>query len=216
MNASSSMDLATRLVATLPHGVHGLFNPWRDRCPEDLPSNGPQRKLERLAAHLDCSPRYILCGEAPGYQGCRHSGVAFTSERLILEGSIPRLNHEHERLTRRDLPYSEQSATIVWRALYLAGIAEETVLWNALQLHPYRAQDIRSNRTPTPTEIALGEPAMRVLLEAFPNARVVAVGRKAEGLLEDMGVPVFAAVRHPANGGATQFANGIAQLNNRR
>lgn len=212
MTASTSVELATRLVATLPHGRQGLFNPRRDRCPEDLPSNGPERKLQRLAAHLHCNPRYILCGEAPGYQGCRHSGVAFTSERLILEGSIPRLTHEHERLTRRDLPYSEPSATIVWRSLYLAGIAEETVMWNALQMHPYRAQDIRSNRTPTPAEIELGEPAMRLLLEAFPSARVVAVGRKAEGLLAGMGVPVFAAVRHPANGGATEFAKGIAAL----
>lgn len=212
MSTSPSQDLASHLIATLPHGLQGLFNPWRDRCPEDLPSNGPQRKLERLAAHLDCNPRYILCGEAPGYQGCRHSGVAFTSERLVLEGSIPRLPPEHERLTRRDLPYSEQSATIVWRALYLAGIAEETVLWNALQMHPYRAHDIRSNRTPTRAEIAMGEPAMRLLLEAFPRARVVAVGRNAEGLLARMGVPVFEAVRHPANGGATEFAAGIAKL----
>jgi len=69
-----------------------------------------------------------------------------------------------------------------------------------------------SNRTPTPAEIALGAPAMRLLAAAFPEARMVAVGKKAEGLLTEMGVKLAGAVRHPANGGATAFAAGLAEL----
>jgi len=208
----ANAKLAMRLVETLPRGIEGLFNPWVDRCPEDMESNGPAGKLQRLAAHLDCQPAFIVCGEAAGYQGCRHSGMAFTSERLLLEGVIPRISPPPERLTSRNLPFSEPSATIVWKTLYRLGIAKHTILWNALQMHPYKDGNIRSNRTPTPAEIALGAPAMRILIEAFPEAKIVAVGRKAEGLLQEMGIHVAGAVRHPANGGATKFANGMHQM----
>ena len=205
-------SLAHSLVETLPFDVPGLFNPWRDHCPDDEHHNGPEAKLERLALHLDCVPQFILCGEAPGHLGCRHSGIAFTSERLLLEGSIPRVSTSHRRLTSRKLPFSEPSATIVWKSLYLLGIAEHTILWNALQLHPHKLGNRQSNRTPSDSEIALGEPALRVLVEAFPAAKIVAIGKKAEGLLRNMGVVPVAAVRHPANGGATKFADGMRAL----
>ncbi len=208
----TNLSLANRLVETLPSGLSGLFNPWRDGCPHDADGNGPVEKLARLALHLDCDPEFILVGEAPGYAGCRYSGIAFTSERLLGEGAIPRIPALSRRLSNRRLPFSEPSATIVWKTLYRLGIAERTILWNALQMHPYRADKLWSNRTPTPAEISLGEPALRILLDAFPAAKIVAVGKKAEGLLLEMGIPVTGSVRHPANGGATEFANGLEGL----
>jgi len=81
-----------------------------------------------------------------------------------------------------------------------------------MQLHPYRAGNLWSNRTPTPDEIKLGEPALRILIETFPAARIVAVGKKSEGLLRDMGIPIAGSVRHPANGGATKFAAGLKDM----
>lgn len=208
----SNHALAEKLVAAIPSNLPGLFNPWVDTCPLDLPGNGPAEKLQRLAAHLDCSPRLILCGEAPGYQGCRHSGVAFTSERLLLEGAIPRIPAPAQRLTSRRLPYSEPSATIVWKTLKQLGLEHQTVLWNALQMHPHRPDDIESNRTPSNAELMQGAAAMWQLILAFPNAKVVAIGRKAELLLGDMGVATAGQVRHPANGGATAFAQGLQAL----
>jgi uracil-DNA glycosylase len=203
------LKLAAHLVDAIPAGLPGLYHPWRDRCPQDARGNGPQARLARLAAHLDCDARWILVGEAPGYQGCRYSGIAFTSERLLLEGAIPRLPAATGRLSRRERPFSEPSATIVWKALDRAGIADCTVMWNALQLHPHNPGQPWSNRTPSAAELARGEPAMRRLTEAFPGARVIAVGRKAERLLSSTGVTIHAAIRHPANGGATAFAAGL-------
>jgi hypothetical protein len=194
-------DLAERLINTLPYGLEGLFNPWRDHCPYEAPEDGPEARLIRLAHHLNCSPEFTLVGEAPGFAGCRYSGIAFTSERLLGEGAIPRIPALNGRLSTRHIPFSEPSATIVWKTLYRLGIAERTILWNAVQLHPYKPTNILSNRTPTPEEIALGAPALQILQETFPSARIVAVGKKAEGLLRSMGVQVTATVRHPANGG---------------
>ncbi len=208
----AKLSLAKRLVKTLPSGVTGLFNPWQDRCPHDAAGNGPVEKLNRLALHLDCNPEFILAGEAPGYQGCRYSGIAFTSERLLGEGAIPRIPALTGRLSTRRLPFSEPSATIVWNTLHRLGIEERTILWNAMQLHPHRSDNLWSNRTPTPSEISLGEPALRILIEAFPDAKIIAVGKKAEWLLHEMGIPTVGSVRHPANGGATQFSAGLKDL----
>ena len=88
----SNNKLAKLLTDTLPSERPTLFNPWRDHCSQDEPWNGPDAKLARLEAHLACDPEFILCGEAAGYQGCRYSGIAFTSERLLWEGKIPRLS----------------------------------------------------------------------------------------------------------------------------
>jgi uracil-DNA glycosylase len=208
----SSAALATSLIESLPFGVPGLFNPWRDHCPHDCEGNGPEAKLERLASHLECDPEFILVGEAPGYQGCRYSGIAFTSERLLMEGAIPRIPALSQRLSTRRLPFSEPSATIVWKTLKALGVEERTILWNALQLHPHRSDNLWSNRTPTPAELVLGAPALHALIAAFPAAKVAAVGKKAEQLMMVMGVTPTACVRHPANGGATAFAAGMDAL----
>jgi hypothetical protein len=206
------LSLAHSLTETLPSGVDGLFNPWRDCCPRDAAGNGPAEKLNRLALHLNCNPEFILAGEAPGYQGCRYSGIAFTSERLLGEGAVPRIPALTGRLSTRRLPFSEPSATIVWKTLYRLGIEERTILWNAMQLHPHRPDNLWSNRTPTLAEISLGEPALRILIETFPFAKIIAVGKKSEGLLREMDIPIAGSVRHPANGGATKFAAGLKGL----
>jgi uroporphyrinogen-III synthase len=58
----------------------------------------------------------------------------------------------------------------------------------------------------------LGEPALRILIEAFPAAKIITVGKKSEGLLREMGIPTAGSVRHPANGGATAFSAGLKDL----
>lgn len=206
-----SLELVSALVELLPKGGPSIFNPYRDTCGHDLSHNTPEAKRARLASHLDCDARYILVGEAPGYQGCRYSGIAFTSERLLIEGSVPRVPREPGRLTGRKLPFSEPSATIVWKALYRLGIAEKTVMWNALQLHPVGGRGVWSNRTPSPAELASGMPALHHLRAAFPSAEVIAVGRKSQESLQALGLNVRH-VRHPANGGATEFAEGLAAI----
>jgi uracil-DNA glycosylase len=206
--------LAKLLSDKLPSGHSTLFNPYSDRSDEDEPCNGPDAKLARLAAHLDCVPKFILCGEAAGYQGCRYSGIAFTSEYLLREGKIPRIPAMSHRLTTRRLPYREPSATIVWKALYELGIKDRTILWNALPVHPHKPGNKQSNRTPKSHEIKIGEPALQRLVAEFPKAKVIAVGRKAERSLRSLGIVPAATVRHPANGGAKIFTQQLQQFVN--
>jgi uracil-DNA glycosylase len=209
-------DLAKALVDTLPIGTDRFYNPWTDRSVHDAELNGPEARLIRLAQHLACEAKLILVGEAPGYQGCRYSGVAFTSEKLLMKGQIPRVDTAGARLTDCRLPFSEPSATIVWKKLHELRLAETTLLWNAVQLHPFKPGVPLSNRTPTRSELALGRGAINLLKEAFPDARWVAIGLKAEAQLAAAGIKDVSKVRHPANGGATEFAKGLADITKSR
>ncbi|MGP0171133.1 uracil-DNA glycosylase [Pseudomonas sp. NCHU5208] len=207
-----NLDLARALVATLPVGLPNLFNPWREACSDDTEFNTPEIRIARLAEHLDCRPRMILCGEAPGHLGCRSSGVAFTCEEQLLAGAIPRVSRPDGRLSTAPKPLREQSARVVWSALYKHGLENEVVLWNALQAHPHAPGAPFTNRTPTGAEFNHGKPAIGLLREAFPDAVFVAIGRKAEALLAEAGLKDVSAVRHPARGGEKLFNSGLAEL----
>jgi hypothetical protein len=211
MSAPSGRALAAALVATLPPAQDGLFNPWARECPDDASLNTPAARLARLGEHLAIDAALIVCGEAGGHLGMRSSGLAFTSERLLMQGAVPRVSQALGRLSLRPRPLTEPSATLVWRALYLHGLAERTITWNALPLHPHQPGRAFSNRTPTDAELALGSPAIELLRAAQPGARWVAVGRKAEQQLACVGIEAIA-VRHPANGGAREFAAGMARV----
>jgi uracil-DNA glycosylase len=136
------------------------------------------------------------------------SDIPFTSERLMMERTIPRIELNAPRLSTRTRPWSEPSATIVWGTLHALGIAEQTILWNAYPWHPYKRGNLHSNRTPTPAERETGRPVLLALLKAFPNVQLFALGRQAEHTLIALGIEAIP-LRHPAMGGATKFRAGL-------
>jgi uracil-DNA glycosylase len=181
-----------------------VFNPWRDADPMDMPYNNQSARRIRLSRHFNVGPKLLLIGEAPGYQGCHFSGIPFTNEKLILDGAIPRV-HVTGRLTTRQRPWCEPSATIVWRTLHDLDIADKVVLWNAFAWHPYKPGNPMSNRAPTRAELEQGRPVLMLVLEYFHGVPIVPVGRVAEKTLKVMGIKTLPAVRHPSMGGATEF-----------
>lgn len=210
--SGAAVDAFVRDIGSTP--VYDAFNPWADSDSTDVFEPGWEGRQVRLFAHLACYPRLVLVGEAPGYQGCRYSGVPFTSERLILEGQVPRVNIDetlYERITTRDKPWSEPSATIVWKALHAYGLAESTVMWNAFPFHPHRPGVIHSNATPTVEQLLAGREWLVKFL-ALPNlagATVLPVGKKAAAMLEGIAPKPPVVLRHPANGGARLFSEGL-------
>lgn len=165
----------------------------------DRPGGSATRRAN-LEDHLRAriSPRLLLVGEAPSYQGARFSGVAFTSER-------DHLAREHWTSTRPD-GWKEPSATIVHRTLRELGLEETTILWNAVPTHPAKDGPL-TNRPPTEREIQAGREWLDRLVALVAPRLVVAVGQSAAKALP--GVPV---IRHPAHGGASLFRRGLIGL----
>lgn len=207
-----------------------VFNPWRDvDLVHDIGKESPETRAENLARYLSeriGTAKLVLCAEALGYQGGHFSGIAMTSERILLghlaKKGIDTIDvlYGHCRRTSQvtkktpALGANEPTATIVWGALKKAGIdTREVVLWNAFAPHPMEADGAwLTNRKPTAQELVAGRPLLERFLGLFPGARTVAVGRVSEDILREVGVDVAAQVRHPANGGATAFREGVAQL----
>ena len=182
-----------------------VFNPWRDHdAGTDAHQDAAAARLQRLHAHLNTTARYLLLGEAPGYQGCHVTGMAFTSERLLLAGSIPRIDIAGQRLSTRHIPWSEPSATTVWAALHELHIAEQTILWNAFPWHPHKPGNLQTNRTPTPGERRSGQPVLQSLLQHLGSVQVLAVGQQAAASLRELGLEAKT-LRHPSMGGAALF-----------
>lgn len=188
-----------------------VFNPWRDIDDMDSVNFPYISRIQRLVQHLSVDAKYLLIGEAPGYQGCHFSGVPFTNEKLLIDGIIPRVRCDH-RFTNRELPWSEPSATVIWRTLNSLSIAESTVLWNAFAFHPHCAGKVYSNRAPTKEELLGNKHILRTVVEMFPGATMVAVGNVAKRALFDLGYSNFEHVRHPSMGGATKFRDGMESL----
>ena len=190
----------------------GLFNPWGESCVDEggdiRASAGWRERQRRLLAHIDCrEPRVVLIGEAAGYQGCRYSGVGFTSEWLILERRVPRVEADG-RITKRRSPWREPSATIVWAKLHDMGIAENAVIFNAVPWHPMGEGGAHSNRKPTAEERQAGRPFVEEFIAFYPGVLVVAVGETASKSLTDIGIK-HTKVRHPSHGGAKAFRKGL-------
>lgn len=204
-----SADIVSELAGV---SISGVFNPWRDADECDVErAHAPEKRRERLRQHFEVDAKYILVGEAPGYQGCRVSGIPFTSEALLIEGAIPRVE-KCGRLTNRERPWSEPAARVMWQALYRSGVANETVLWNAFPFHPYQAGKPYSNRRPTVAEVKAHSWVLHALIEKFVDAKVIAVGRVAESVMNIIGVKPFMCVRHPSYGGAPEFRSALLAL----
>jgi hypothetical protein len=193
-----------------------VFNPWSDMDPIDIERElAPMIRRNRLLDHFACKPKFLLIGEAPGYQGCHFSGVPFTSEHLLLGGDgglrIPRIVNTL-RITSRAYPMREPSATIVWRQLRELGIENETVLWNAFAWHPHTPGELMSNRAPNQFELRDGAHVLNSVIKHFSGATLVAVGKTAEWTLKLLGFTPAAKVRHPSRGGANLFREQMKTL----
>jgi len=223
---SASITTLLRLLKNSPHGP--VFNPWWQVDDDnDIGPQAPRIRRAQLRAYLSeriGTARVALVGEAIGYRGGHFSGIAMTSERMLLgdkarDGIEPRLILSSRTPQQTSDPqkyprgFAEPTASIVWGTLLELGLrAERFVLWNAFAWHSHAARaGMLSNRTPTPAEMAAALPVLRAFLVLFPCERVVALGRLAAAALASLHVPLEC-VRHPASGGAALFRKQISAI----
>ena len=195
-----------------------LFNPSHESHPDHDAGGAAATRRANLRAALDAvaaaapggRPDVLVVAEAPGPWGCRFSGVPFTNERQLLDPAFPVDGRpSSSQFGATGEPITEYSGSIYWGAMLPHWGRFWT--WNAVPLHPHKAGEPLTIRTPGAREVRRWHGLLAETVAVLRPARVVAVGRKAEGALAAVGAePVY--IRHPSQGGATLFREGIAAL----
>jgi hypothetical protein len=227
--SAESVEKLLELLKESPSG--SVFNPWwQVDKGNDIGPCAPRIRRAQLRAYFEDrlgSVERVLIGEALGYRGGHFTGIAMTSERILLgqkkEAGIepgrffsdlaPRRTSRADKFPNG---LSEPTATIVWSALLERNLSpEKFVLWNAFPWHSFDpAGGMLSNRSPTQAERAAGLAALQAILKSFPCKQILALGRISAAQLDQLGVKAHY-VRHPACGGARRFRRQIRALVNK-
>ncbi|OPX86611.1 MAG: hypothetical protein A4E53_03045 [Pelotomaculum sp. PtaB.Bin104] len=209
-----------------------VYNPWRDFDGiYDIGKEAPEircKHLENYLRHRVPGAKYIFVAEAVGFQGGHFSGIAMTSERILLG------HHKNKKLqpslviscntkrtsnpghisinkTQSKMGYNEPTATIVWESIIDSKRNPfDVILWNMYPFHPYQT-GLLTNRTPSDAELREGIKYLNILRGLVQNAEIVAIGLKSHQTLTHFGIKHYS-VRHPANGGASEYRQQIADL----
>lgn len=210
---------------------NNVYNPWGDFDGNfDIGKEAPVIRCDHLKKYLGMrlhGAKYIFVAEALGYQGGHFSGIAMTSERILLGyhpivGSSVAIggngkrtsNSQHVNIkkTFQDKGYNEPTATIVWETILKHCKSPlEVVLWNIFPFHPYGSTGILTNRTPSLAELGEGVTYLKNLHSIIPNTGIISIGAKSDKTLSNFGI-AHSAVPHPAHGGANDFRTQIAKL----
>jgi len=198
-----------------------VFNPWWEIDFEnDISYDGPNIRRKQLYHYLVERvnlAKYLLVGEAIGYQGGHFSGIPMTSERILLGGQKKRgILPEHvfsgikpnrtSKVNLKPLGFSEPTGTIVWGHIIQSNLnPRDFILWNAFPWHPFKFEiGMLSNRTPNAKELQGGAHILSRLIQITKVKNIIAIGKKSFDMLNQLGIETIN-IRHPANGGATIF-----------
>jgi len=189
-----------------------LFNQYQDNKNEyDVPNGNiiRQENLKRYVESFKEVPKVVIIGEAPGYRGCRFSGVPFTSEKQLYSDDFIIEGERSSNLVNRTEPWSEASATIFWDKM--RDFHPKFFVWNCIPFHPHKPGDFMSNRPPTDEEIKkYGKILSDILAHIKRPNTIIALGKKAQSSLGNLGfISGVEYVRHPGSGGATIFREKI-------
>lgn len=185
-----------------------LFNPYStSNSALDVPNAHLIRRANLTSYICDRRepPSVLILMEAPGPWGCRFTGVPITSEQQLLDPSFP-LKGSQTSLGAE--PHKEYSASIYWKTLL--PFYRHIFTWNTVPFHPYKMGAPLSIRTPRTSEIDRFVGLLGQIVDVLSPQSVIAVGRKAESALKKVGCEAVY-VRHPSQGGATLFAQGITK-----
>lgn len=201
------MNTIEHFVAELAaqHSTVTVSNPYVDKNIAD------NLRLYLNAMISRPGKRILLVGEAPGYKGCKLTGIPFTSGRVFERFDHPLLTALAGRLRLADME-AENTATIVWE--YLSRKKSPTPLfWNSFPFHPHPEGNEKKNRAPTAAEVEAGIHYLQRLNAIFRPELIAGIGTKgarcAKSALPERDV---VCIRHPSFGGKKDFIRGMERI----
>ncbi len=177
-----------------------VFNQYQNNC---ILNN-----LKAYVAYLQKqNADILLIGEAPGYRGCRLTGIPFTSGEVIKTSKHTIFQEIGSEIMLPQI-VAENTATILWQFL---GISTSVpILWNAFPFHPHQSGKPESNRKPDVSEIKEGEAYLRIIYDLFKPSQLCSLGRVGESILREVfPKSTITYIRHPSHGGKKDFIKGM-------
>lgn len=155
-------------------------------------------------------PRVLLVGEAPGYRGCRITGIPFSSGTIFERFEHPLLRYLKDRIFLSRIE-SENTATMVWD--YLSKTGRTPMFWSSFPFHPHPKGNDQANRAPTASELQLGVSYLRMLSDMYQPDVIAGVGSKGTVCVcKAFPNMKSASIRHPSFGGKQAFISGMNRL----
>ena len=169
-------------------------------CQSEVDQREARIKSRNLLLYLkkmqELDPKVLLVGEAPGYKGCKLTGIPFTSEYQIRNNNF--FKGEFEVLNT-DNPEYENSAKIIWDTI--GKTRQLPLMWNIYPFHPSTRNG--RNGKPNVKDMDMGKDILEKLLTMFNIRAIYCVGRKSESALKNH--ELFRGyVRHPSHGGSKE------------
>lgn len=178
-----------------------VYNPYKD-----------ENAVNNLRSYLNLLINEVmdikmLIGEAPGYLGCRITGIPFTSSEQLTNSKHPLISKIKPELKFSNIE-SENTANFMWD--FLSDKPIIPLLWNSFPFHPHHKNAPKTNRAPTADEIIIGQKYLLGLYEIFTPQAIASIGRKGEKALQ-IAFPneTILYIRHPSYGGKSDFLAGM-------
>lgn len=158
-------------------------------------------------------PKILLIGEAPGYKGCRISGIPFTSGQIIANSPIFMKYRQSFHFTSIE-DEKENSANAFYELFEQhPELFNSLIMWNSYPFHPHKENLHETNRAPTTKELKIGAEFIKLIIDIFNINEIVPVGKKAEKVCKYLkDVVIHPAIRHPSFGGKPEFLRGMQEL----
>ncbi len=166
----------------------------------------------------DTSQSAIFVGEALGRDGGAITGIPFVSPDVLTLGNDPwgefGTKGGYLMPDDGDPTQKERTATRFWKHVpaCFEGLPRP-LTWNIFPFWPFQVVEDgrRINRTPDRTEIEFGRFWLLQLIGMFPDARVIAVGNRAQETLTSLGFE-SPKVPHPSRGRDSKLVLGLKEL----
>lgn len=194
--------MLNRLLSELSQrkSSESVFNQYQDK--------NILKNLKTYIAYLiQYNPNILLIGEAPGYRGCRLTGIPFTSGDVIRNSKHNIFKEIGSEIVLYQV-ISENTATILWD--FLSMNKSVPILWNAFPFHPHQSGIPESNRKPDSSEIKEGATYLKLIYDLFKPKKLCSLGRVGESILKEVfPEKTITYIRHPSHGGKKDFIKGI-------
>lgn len=177
-----------------------VFNPYKDK----KILNNLREYLLYLKKH---NTSILLVGESPGYNGCRWTGIPFTSGDMVRNSKHKMFKKIGERIFLKRV-VKENTGTIMWE--FLGKDKPVPILWNSFPFHPHKEGKPESNRKPSSSEVQEGIEYLKMIYDIFEPDTIYSLGRVGEKILKTTFLEKeIKYIRHPSRGGKNGFVQGM-------